>query len=40
MKSLQGAGLFCQSGGPTAGIKSSEAGGFLESLKQDNITAG
>ena len=30
--------MFCQSGGPTAVINSSAAGGFIEALKQENIT--
>ena len=40
MKGFKGAGMFCQSGGPTAVINSSAAGVFLEALKQDNNTAG
>ena len=38
MKNLKGRAVFAQSGGPTAVINSSIAGGLIEALKQDNIT--
>ncbi|MBR2337027.1 MAG: 6-phosphofructokinase [Clostridia bacterium] len=38
MKNLKGRAVFAQSGGPTAVINSSIAGGLIEALKQDAIT--
>ena len=38
MKNLKGRAVFAQSGGPTAVINSSIAGGLIEALKQDCIT--
>ena len=38
MKNLKGRAVFAQSGGPTAVINSSIAGGLIEALKQDSIT--
>ena len=38
MKNLKGRAIFAQSGGPTAVINSSIAGGLIEALKQDAIT--
>ena len=38
MKHLKGRAIFAQSGGPTAVINSSIAGGLIEALSQDSIT--
>ena len=38
MKNLKGRAVFAQSGGPTAVINSSIAGGLIEALNQDAIT--
>ena len=38
MKNLKGRAVFAQSGGPTAVINSSIAGGLIEALNQDQIT--
>ena len=38
MKNLKGRAVFAQSGGPTAVINASIAGGLIEGLKQDAIT--
>ena len=38
MKNLKGRAVFAQSGGPTAVINASIAGGLIEALKQDAIT--
>ena len=39
MRSLEGALVFAQSGGPTSVINASAAGVFLEGLKSKSITA-